>query len=172
MIALVIVISLYIVCSAVLLAFGAQCYILTILFLRKRKERVAFQRATMQYYYQNPDESRYPLVVTQLPMYNERQVAKRVIAAAAAMDYPRNRHEIQVLDDSTDETIGYVDEMVEQLRPIRLQHIGNPQNRPDRVRGRSAAEGPRIYQCRVCCNFRRRFRSPGRFPAQGDGIFC
>jgi cellulose synthase/poly-beta-1,6-N-acetylglucosamine synthase-like glycosyltransferase len=116
MIALVIVISLYIVCSAVLLAFGAQCYILTILFLRKRKERVAFQRATMQYYYQNPDESRYPLVVTQLPMYNERQVAKRVIAAAAAMDYPRNRHEIQVLDDSTDETIGYVDEMVEQLR--------------------------------------------------------
>jgi cellulose synthase/poly-beta-1,6-N-acetylglucosamine synthase-like glycosyltransferase len=49
-------------------------------------------------------------------MYNERQVAKRVIEAAAAMDYPRSRHEIQVLDDSTDETIGYVDETVERLR--------------------------------------------------------
>jgi cellulose synthase/poly-beta-1,6-N-acetylglucosamine synthase-like glycosyltransferase len=118
MIALVIVISLYIVCSAVLLAFGAQCYILTILFLRKRKERVAFQRETMRFYYENPPESRYPLVVTQLPMYNERQVAKRVIVAAAAMDYPRSRHEIQVLDDSTDETIGYVDETVERLRGL------------------------------------------------------
>jgi cellulose synthase/poly-beta-1,6-N-acetylglucosamine synthase-like glycosyltransferase len=131
MIALVIVISLYIVCSAVLLAFGAQCYILTILFLRKRKERVAFQRARMQYYYQNPDESRYPLVVTQLPMYNERQVAKRVIEAAAAMDYPRSRHEIQVLDDSTDETIGYVDEMVEQLR--RSGHTISVIRRTDRT---------------------------------------
>jgi cellulose synthase/poly-beta-1,6-N-acetylglucosamine synthase-like glycosyltransferase len=116
MIALIIVISLYIVCSAVLLAFGAQCYILTYLFLRKRKQRIAFQRTTMRLYYGNIEESRYPKVVTQLPMYNERQVAKRVIEAAAAMDYPRSRHEIQVLDDSTDETIGYVDETVERLR--------------------------------------------------------
>ena len=118
MIALVIVISLYIVCSAVLLAFGAQCYLLTYLFLRKRKERMAFQRSTMRLYYGNSDEVRYPKVVTQLPMYNERQVAKRVIEAAAAMDYPRSRHEIQVLDDSTDETIGYVDETVERLRGL------------------------------------------------------
>jgi cellulose synthase/poly-beta-1,6-N-acetylglucosamine synthase-like glycosyltransferase len=116
MIALIIVISLYIVCSAVLLAFGAQCYILTYLFLRKRKQRIAFQRTTMRLYYGDIEESRYPKVVTQLPMYNERQVAKRVIEAAAAMDYPRSRHEIQVLDDSTDETIGYVDETVERLR--------------------------------------------------------
>jgi len=116
MIALIIVISLYIVCSTVLLAFGAQCYILTYLFLRKRKQRIAFQRTTMRLYYGDIEESRYPKVVTQLPMYNERQVAKRVIEAAAAMDYPRSRHEIQVLDDSTDETIGYVDETVERLR--------------------------------------------------------
>jgi cellulose synthase/poly-beta-1,6-N-acetylglucosamine synthase-like glycosyltransferase len=118
MIALIIVISLYIVCSAVLLAFGAQCYILTFLFLRKRKRRIAFQRATMRLYYGDIEESRYPKVVTQLPMYNERQVAKRVIEAAAAMDYPRCRHEIQVLDDSTDDTIGYVDETVERLRGL------------------------------------------------------
>jgi cellulose synthase/poly-beta-1,6-N-acetylglucosamine synthase-like glycosyltransferase len=62
------------------------------------------------------DESRYPKVVTQLPMYNEKSVASRVINAVAAIDYPVSRHEIQVLDDSTDETIGYVDATVEELR--------------------------------------------------------
>ena len=55
-------------------------------------------------------------VVTQLPMYNEKSVANRVIEAVAAIDYPISRHEIQVLDDSTDETIGFVDETVRRLK--------------------------------------------------------
>jgi cellulose synthase/poly-beta-1,6-N-acetylglucosamine synthase-like glycosyltransferase len=118
MIALVIVISLYVVCSAVLLAFGAQCYILTFLFLRKRRQRVTTQRETMKYYYTTTDETLYPKVVTQLPMYNEKQVACRVIEAAAAMDYPRSRHEIQILDDSTDETVTYVDAMVKKFKAL------------------------------------------------------
>jgi cellulose synthase/poly-beta-1,6-N-acetylglucosamine synthase-like glycosyltransferase len=116
MVALIIVITLYIVCSAVLLAFGAQCYLLTYLFLRKRRERVTAQREAMKHYYKVTDENMYPRVVTQLPMFNEKLVAKRVIEAAAAMDYPRSRHEIQVLDDSTDETVGYVDETAARLR--------------------------------------------------------
>jgi cellulose synthase/poly-beta-1,6-N-acetylglucosamine synthase-like glycosyltransferase len=62
------------------------------------------------------DESKYPKVVTQLPMYNEKSCAVRVIEAVAAIDYPKSRHEIQVLDDSNDETIGFVDETVKRLR--------------------------------------------------------
>jgi cellulose synthase/poly-beta-1,6-N-acetylglucosamine synthase-like glycosyltransferase len=116
MVALIVVISLYVLCSAILLAFGAQCYILTILFLRKRKTKMAAQAETMKYFYSITDESQYPKVVTQLPMFNEKQVASRVIEAAAAMDYPRSRHEIQVLDDSIDETVGYVDATVNKLR--------------------------------------------------------
>jgi cellulose synthase/poly-beta-1,6-N-acetylglucosamine synthase-like glycosyltransferase len=116
MTALIIVIAIYALCSLVLLAFGTQCYLLTYLFLRKRRQRVASQHETMKYYYGVTDENRYPRVVTQLPMFNEKQVAQRVIEAAAAMDYPRSRHEIQVLDDSTDETIGYVDETAGRLR--------------------------------------------------------
>ena len=45
-----------------------------------------------------------PRVLVQLPMYNERFVAERVIEAAAALRWPRERLEIQVLDDSTDAT--------------------------------------------------------------------
>ena len=46
----------------------------------------------------------WPRVTVQLPVYNERRVVERLIAAAAALRYPADRLEIQVLDDSTDET--------------------------------------------------------------------
>ena len=43
-----------------------------------------------------------PRVTVQLPMYNEDLVAERIIKAACKIDYPREKLEIQVLDDSTD----------------------------------------------------------------------
>src|SRR6266446_3650560 len=45
-----------------------------------------------------------PVVTLQLPLYNEMYVADRLIEAVCRLDYPRDRLEIQVLDDSTDET--------------------------------------------------------------------
>ena len=57
-----------------------------------------------------------PLVTVQLPLYNERTVAARAIRAAGELDYPRAKLEIQVLDDSSDETREVVDFEVEQLR--------------------------------------------------------
>ncbi len=51
-----------------------------------------------------PAVAEWPVVTIQLPIYNEMYVADRVIAAACAIDYPAEKLEIQVLDDSTDET--------------------------------------------------------------------
>jgi cellulose synthase/poly-beta-1,6-N-acetylglucosamine synthase-like glycosyltransferase len=45
-----------------------------------------------------------PLVTIQLPMFNELYVAERLLESIASIDYPKDRLEIQVLDDSTDET--------------------------------------------------------------------
>jgi cellulose synthase/poly-beta-1,6-N-acetylglucosamine synthase-like glycosyltransferase len=45
-----------------------------------------------------------PFVTIQLPVYNERYIARHLLDAVARLDYPRDRFEIQVLDDSTDET--------------------------------------------------------------------
>jgi cellulose synthase/poly-beta-1,6-N-acetylglucosamine synthase-like glycosyltransferase len=45
----------------------------------------------------------FPTVCVQLPMFNEHEVARRVIEAAAKLEWPRDRFSIQVLDDSTDE---------------------------------------------------------------------
>lgn len=58
-----------------------------------------------------------PFVTVQLPIFNERTVASRLIHAAAALEWPRERFEIQVLDDSTDDTRELVDrEVAEQAR--------------------------------------------------------
>src|SRR5215204_7800066 len=51
-----------------------------------------------------PDPSLLPRVTIQLPIYNEMYVADRLIDAVCQLDYPRDLLEIQVLDDSTDET--------------------------------------------------------------------
>ncbi len=62
------------------------------------------------------DRARAPRVTVQLPLYNERTVAARAIRAAGALDYPREQLELQVLDDSDDDTRAIVDAEVERLR--------------------------------------------------------
>jgi cellulose synthase/poly-beta-1,6-N-acetylglucosamine synthase-like glycosyltransferase len=60
-----------------------------------------------------------PYVTVQLPLYNERFVAERLLDAAARLDWPAERLEIQVLDDSDDDTRQLVDERV-----VWWQHRG------------------------------------------------
>jgi hypothetical protein len=69
-----------------------------------------------------------PVVTVQLPIFNEATVARRLILATGALDYPRERLEIQVLDDSTDETVGIARAAVEELRArgIDAEHIRRP----------------------------------------------
>jgi cellulose synthase/poly-beta-1,6-N-acetylglucosamine synthase-like glycosyltransferase len=57
-----------------------------------------------------------PTVTIQIPLYNERTTAEQIVRAAAAQDYPRDRFDIQVLDDSTDETTEIVAKVVEEVR--------------------------------------------------------
>ena len=49
-------------------------------------------------------DGQWPRVVVQLPIFNQQHVVERLVDAAAALDYPPDRLEIQVLDDSTDRT--------------------------------------------------------------------
>lgn len=67
----------------------------------------------------------FPHVLVQIPLYNERFVAFRIIQAVCALDWPRDRLEIQVLDDSTDETKTVVDREValQRARGLNIQVI-------------------------------------------------
>lgn len=54
------------------------------------------------------DNESYPFVTVQLPIYNEMYVIERLIDAVAEFDYPKDRYEIHIIDDSTDETLDIV----------------------------------------------------------------
>ena len=88
------------------------------LFLRRRRANQAADADREAQFAQIAQDvpERLPIVTTQIPLYNEFNVAERVIRAVAAMDYPRERHEIQVLDDSDDETCQLVDAVAEDLQ--------------------------------------------------------
>ncbi|MGC9398594.1 MAG: glycosyltransferase [Anaerolineae bacterium] len=57
-----------------------------------------------------------PMVTVQIPLRNERYVVRRILQAAAALDWPRDRLEIQVLDDSDDATTALARNVAEELR--------------------------------------------------------
>ncbi len=62
------------------------------------------------------DDDQLPMVTVQLPLYNERYVVERLIEAVCQLDYPRNRLQIQVLDDSTDDTTAIAREIAADKR--------------------------------------------------------
>ena len=63
-----------------------------------------------------PELPHWPAVTVQIPLYNERYVATRIIDAVCAFDYPRELLQIQVLDDSTDATVDIVADRVAAWR--------------------------------------------------------
>jgi len=69
--------------------------------------------------------TKLPKVTVQLPVYNEWYVATRLIEAAAALDYPTHLLQIQVLDDSTDETVLLIAENVKRLQEggVNIVHL-------------------------------------------------
>lgn len=73
----------------------------------------------------------YPKVTIQLPIYNERYVIERLLQSVTAIEYPKEKLEIQVLDDSTDDTVEIIAKLIEALKleGFNIHHI----RRSDRV---------------------------------------
>jgi len=71
------------------------------------------------------DPATTPKVTIQLPMFNELYVAERIIETIAQFDYPADKLQIQVLDDSTDETKDVIAKKVAEVaaRGVNIQHI-------------------------------------------------
>src|SRR5947209_1503515 len=100
----------------VLAAYGVHRYQLVFLYFRNRKNR-AHSNAPLRFY---ADEE-LPSVTIQLPIFNEQFVVDRLIESACNLDYPKHKLLIQILDDSTDETVEVVSSIVE-----RYAALGNP----------------------------------------------
>jgi len=97
---------LYLTAAAGLAVYGVHRLVLSALYWTSR--RAAVEPAPL------PVE--LPVVTVQLPLFNERYVAERLLDSVAALDWPRDRLEIQVLDDSTDDTRAICAARVAELR--------------------------------------------------------
>lgn len=96
-----VVLSLYFVSLLILFAFGVHGYVMVYHYVRQRN------LTTVQ-----PLLRETPVVTIQLPVFNEFYVVRRLIEAVCALDYPKEHLEIQVLDDSIDETKDVIREIV------------------------------------------------------------
>jgi len=110
-----VVAGLFSVATLALALYGIHLYALTLLFRRRAVRHRAVQQATIESYSRRMADQDWPTVTTQVPIYNEADVVARVLEAVAAMDYPPGRHEVQVLDDSTDYTRALVDRIAIRL---------------------------------------------------------
>jgi cellulose synthase/poly-beta-1,6-N-acetylglucosamine synthase-like glycosyltransferase len=103
-------VGLYLLTLGILTVYGIHRYVQVYLYHKhRRKAPVPAGRF-----------SELPTVTVQLPMYNEMYVAERVIEGACQLDWPREKLQIQVLDDSTDESAGIAEACCERMR--RLGH--------------------------------------------------
>lgn len=107
--------ALFIVIMVIPGVYGFHLLVLAILAHRRRDAVRRAQDAQIAAYCGRTPEHAWPHVTTQIPLYNELRVARRVIEAVARLDYPLDRHEIQVLDDSTDDTREVVDQVAAEL---------------------------------------------------------
>lgn len=102
-----VVVALYVGALLVLFAFGIHGLVMLYFYHRTRDRQVRPPVAQL-----DP----LPVVTVQLPLYNEVYVVERLIDAVVRLDYPKDKLEIQVLDDSTDETQQVARERVEYYR--------------------------------------------------------
>jgi cellulose synthase/poly-beta-1,6-N-acetylglucosamine synthase-like glycosyltransferase len=110
----------YFVVLILLASYGVHRYILVYLYYKHRKKRTT----------EPPGQfSDLPRVTVQLPIFNERFVVERLLDAICRMNYPPDKLDIQVLDDSTDETQAVARGLVERYAtrgcPISYYHRSN-----------------------------------------------
>lgn len=113
-----IILIIYGACLVLVFFYSILQLSLSIAYARNRKKKAVEAKPVF-----NPATA--PKVTVQLPMYNELFVADRIIETIAAFDYPADKFEIQVLDDSTDETKDVIAKKVAEVaaRGVNIKHI-------------------------------------------------
>src|SRR5713226_7143380 len=110
----------YFVVLILLASYGMHRYTLVYLYYKKKKNKTV-----------EPAEkfADLPRVTVQLPIFNEQYVVDRLLQAICRLEYPREKLDIQLLDDSTDETVevarGLVEHYAAQGHPITYIHRTN-----------------------------------------------
>jgi cellulose synthase/poly-beta-1,6-N-acetylglucosamine synthase-like glycosyltransferase len=113
-----VILVIYGLCLVLIFFYSVIQLSLAVAYVKNRKKQQS--RVTPPF-----DLANAPKVTVQLPMFNEMYVAERIIETCAEIDYPRDKFQIQVLDDSTDETKDIIANKCAEVaaRGINIQHI-------------------------------------------------
>ena len=99
-----------------LFTYGANCYLLMIFYHLNRPKALERHERIKKDFYLNCSPKDWPKVTIQLPVFNERYVVERLITSVCRFNYPKELLEIQVLDDSTDDTVDIAKTVVAQMQ--------------------------------------------------------
>jgi len=102
----------YFIVLILLAGYGMHRYVLVYLYYKHKEKRTTEPAGCF---------ADLPRVTVQLPIFNEQYVVERLLESICKLTYPREKLDIQVLDDSTDETVGVARGLVE-----RYAALGNP----------------------------------------------
>ncbi len=105
--------GLYFVVLGILAIYGSHRYLLVVLFLRHQSKQPKPKKKF----------KKLPRVTIQLPLYNEKYVVERLLDTISKIDYPRDLLDIQVLDDSTDDTVQIAGQKVKELQEQGLDIV-------------------------------------------------
>jgi len=106
------VFDLFIISAIIITAYTCNFYYLTYLSIKRKQIFATIDAGT-------------PTVTIQLPIYNEKYVAKRLVDAVCGMDYPQDKMRIMVLDDSDDDTVKIIHDAVDEYKKhgFQIEHI-------------------------------------------------
>lgn len=107
---------IYFLVVSILSLYGLLGFFTLILYLRYRNDNESCPKF---------DPNQLPFVTIQLPIFNEKYVVRRLITAAANLKYPSDRLQIQVIDDSNDETMAIAKKIIKnfQKKGVNIHHI-------------------------------------------------
>jgi len=116
----IVLLGCYFVLLGILAAYGMHRFLVVWGYLKVRKQ---IPRAPAKLF----DD--LPPVTVQLPLFNERNVIDQLMEAVLKLEYPKEKLQIQVLDDSTDDTHPYTEALVARLKaqghPVEYRHRAN-----------------------------------------------
>ena len=109
------IIGAYFVSLSILFLFGSSGFVMIYYYMKHRNKKNESAGELKE----------FPVVTMQLPVYNEFYVVERLIDAACRIDYPKDRLEIQILDDSTDETVEVIDAIIARYQDegFDIKHV-------------------------------------------------
>jgi cellulose synthase/poly-beta-1,6-N-acetylglucosamine synthase-like glycosyltransferase len=144
----------YFVVLILLAGYGVHRYILVYLYYKHQKNRTSEPAAKF---------AELPRITVQLPIFNEQYVVERLLESISKLEYPREKLDVQLLDDSTDETVEVARGLVERYAALGLPVTYHHRTNREGYKAGALAEGLKTAQGEFVAIFDADFTPPEDF---------